>query len=262
MWREIEKYTEEFFKAGLSKVTDFEKFNRIAIVHHSSAMEGSTLTLEETSLLLTEGITSKGKPLREHEMVNDHYKALLFCIEEAAKKTPVTAGFLQQINSLVNKNTGQIRNTPLGNCDDTRGDFRLGNVTAGTTYFVNYDKVPAMVKELCAKLDSRMAQVRSTEEIYRLSFDAHYYLVTIHPWFDGNGRTSRLLMNYIQAYHLQPMSLVFIEDKAAYIRALNEARKKNDMEIFWKFMCSEHIKYLQGELDKFHQSKKGFPFIL
>ena len=89
MWSEIEKYTKEFFKSGLAEVVDFEKFNRIAIVHHSSAMEGSTLTLEETSLLISEGITAKGKPMSEHEMVSDHYKALSFCMEEAAKKTPV-----------------------------------------------------------------------------------------------------------------------------------------------------------------------------
>ncbi|HLG33907.1 MAG TPA: Fic family protein [Bacteroidia bacterium] len=261
MWSEIEKYTEEFYKTGLDKVLDFEKFNRIAIVHHSSAIEGSTLTLEETALLISEGITAKGKSMNEHEMVNDHYKALLFCIEEAAKKAPVTVGLLKQINSLVNKNTGQVRNTPLGICEDTKGNFRLGNVTAGTTYFVNYDKVPAMVKELCEKLQSQIVKSGSNEEIYRLSFDAHYYLVTIHPWFDGNGRTSRLLMNYIQAYHSKPLSLVFIEDKPAYITALNETREKNDLEVFRNFMCSELIKYFTGELEKYRQSKKGFPFM-
>ncbi|MBI2968459.1 MAG: hypothetical protein HYY40_11705 [Bacteroidetes bacterium] len=79
-WRKLDALVGEFEKNELHKVVDFEKFNRIAIVHHSSAIEGSTLTYEETALLLTEGITAKGKPMSEHEMVKDHYGALLFCL--------------------------------------------------------------------------------------------------------------------------------------------------------------------------------------
>ena len=261
-WEKLNKLVNEFNTLGLNKIVDFDLFNRIAIVHHSSAMEGSTLTLQETALLINEGITAKGKPMADHQMVTDHYAALLFVIESAKNKTPITPDFLKQINAKVNKSTGQVRNTALGVCDDTRGDFRLGNVTAGSTYFVNYDKVPKMVEELCTSLQHKMQEVKENlDAVYQLSFDAHFYLVTIHPWFDGNGRTSRLLMNYIQAYHQEPLSLIFIEDKAYYIEALLETRKIDNVNIFRNFMCNQHIKYLESEIEKYNQRNKGIRFV-
>jgi Fic family protein len=260
-WNEINKWIEKFESLKLNEVVDFEQFNRIAIVHHSSAIEGSTLTMEETSLLITQGITAKGKSMSEHQMVKDHYHALLFVLEKAKSKTEINPEFLKQINALVNKNTGQQRSTPLGMCDDTKGDFRLGNVTAGATYFVNYDKVPSMVKELCEKLQGKINTVKSNKEIYNLSYDAHYYLVSIHPWFDGNGRTARLLMNYIQAFHNKPLSIVFLEDKPAYIKALNDSREKDDVTAFRNFMYSQHLKYLKREIEKYEQRNRKLNFI-
>lgn len=258
----LNKLVAEFNAMGLNNVLNFELFNRIAIVHHSSAIEGSTLTLEETALLINEGITAKGKPMSEHQMITDHYAALLFVLESAKNKTEITPDFLRQINGMVNKNTGQVRNMRLGVCDDTKGDFRLGNVTAGSTYFVNYDKVGGMVNELCVTLQNKINSIDGQpDEVYKFSFDAHFYLGTIHPWFDGNGRTSRLLMNYIQAYHEQPLSLIFIEDKADYIQALLNTREQNNLDIFRSFMCNQQIKYLGNEIQKYNQRDKGINFM-
>ena len=257
----LNELVNEFNALGLNKVLDFNLFNRIAIVHHSSAIEGTTLTLEETALLINEGITAKGKPMAEHQMITDHYAALLFVLESAKNTMQITPDFLRQVNAIVNKNTGQVRHTALGICDDTKGDFRLGNITAGSTYFVNYDKVPQMVNELCSNLHHKIDALNGNiDAVYQFSFDAHFYLVTIHPWFDGNGRTSRLLMNYIQAYHQQPLSLIFIEDKAAYIKALIDTREKNELDIFRNFMCEQHIKYLEREIEKYNQRDKGISF--
>ncbi|HTB33014.1 MAG TPA: Fic family protein [Bacteroidia bacterium] len=260
--QKLNKLLLDFNAQWLNRIVDFDLFNRIAIVHHSSAIEGSTLTLEETALLINEGITAKGKPMSEHQMVTDHYAALLFVLVNAKNKTKITPDFLKQISAMVNKNTGQVRQTALGVCDDTKGDFRLGNVTSGSTYFVNYDKVPQRVNELCLNIENKIKELNgNAEAIYQLSFDAHFYLVTIHPWFDGNGRTSRLLMNYIQAYHQQPLSLIFIEDKAAYIKALLDTREKNDIDIFRSFMCDQHIKYLETEIEKYNKRDKGINFV-
>lgn len=261
MWQQLDKLVSDFLNLELDKVVDFEKFNRIAIVHHSSAIEGSTLTLEESTVLITEGITAKGKPLSEHQMVKDHFNAILFCIEQAKKKTSVTLDFLKNINALVNKSTGQVRNLPLGVCDDTKGDFRLGNVSAGTTYFVNYDKVVELTQQLCLEIQNKINDVKTNEEIYKLAFDAHFNLVSIHPWFDGNGRTSRLLMNYVLAFHAKPLTIVYAENKPDYIMALNEAREKKDIELFRSFMCSQQVKFLETEILKYQKRNDGFKFM-
>lgn len=261
MQTDLDFRIETYLNLELNKVVDFEKFNRITLVHHSSAIEGSTLTLDETALLITQGITAIGKPMSEHQMVNDHYNALLFCLDAASKKTRIEIYFLKQINSLVNKNIGQIRNLALGICDDSKGDFRHGNVRTGTAHFVNYDKVKLLTEKLVVELVGKINDVKTNEEIYNLSFDAHFNLVSIHPWFDGNGRTARLLMNFIQAYHNKPLSIVFIEDKPAYIKALNDARENNDITIFGKFMFDQLFKYMEAASEKYKKGSSGFTFM-
>lgn len=161
MQTDLDIRIENYLNLELNKVVDFEKFHRITLVHHSSAIEGSTLTLDETALLITQGITAIGKPMSEHQMVNDHYNALLFCLDAASKKTRIEIYFLKQINSLVNKNTGQIRNLALGICDDSKGDFRHDNVRAGTAYFVNYDKVKSLTEKLVVELVGKINEVKT-----------------------------------------------------------------------------------------------------
>jgi Fic family protein len=74
------------------------------------------------------------------------------------------------------------------------------------------------------------------DDLYNLSFDAHYNLVTIHPWADGNGRMSRLLMNWLQfEFRLIP-SLILSDEKEAYIKALVAARENDDLTIFRSYM--------------------------
>jgi len=84
-----------------------------------------------------------------------------------------------------------------------------------------------------------------------LSFDAHFDLVSIHPFYDGNGRTSRLLMNYIQLHYNLPMSVVFKEDKADYITALEETRNNEDLKAFRDFMTDQYIKFLNQEMQNY-----------
>lgn len=93
-WNRLLSLVNEFERLQLTGALNFEEFNRVAIVHHSTAIEGTTLTLEETTALLLEGITSKGKSMRDHEMVNDHYKALLFVLHAAQNKETINQDFL------------------------------------------------------------------------------------------------------------------------------------------------------------------------
>jgi len=99
---------------GINLTIDFDKFNHISLVHHSTKLEGSTLTESETQVLILNGLTPKGKPLQDSLMVTDHAAALKFIINSAQEKKPITIEFIQQINALVVKNTAKIYHTVLG----------------------------------------------------------------------------------------------------------------------------------------------------
>ena len=99
-------------------------------------------------------------------------------------------------------------------------------------------------------------------EQYLLSFDAHYQLVTIHPWVDGNGRMSRLVMNHLQyEFGLIPVKIVK-EDKADYIQALIDSREEESLEPFREFMIEEHIQNITKEIDVFKKSQDDDPLLI
>lgn len=249
----IENLIKQYESCHLSDVIDYDKFNHFAIVHHSSSIEGSTLTETETRLLLDENMTPSGKPLEHSLMTKDHYKALQFILHAATSKTSITPAFIQQINGHVMKSTGAEYNTIFGTIDASKGMYRKGNVSAGNSYFVNYDKVEGLVIELSTKLNEQLKNCKTFFEKLDTSFSAHFHLVSIHPFYDGNGRTSRLLMNYIQKISDLPLSIVFKEDKAAYFDALLNTRKQDDIEIFKSFMYGQYEKYLKNEIGKYQE---------
>ena len=241
----------------LDEVIDHQKFSEYALTHHSTSIEGSTLTKEDTRLLLDEGVTPKGKPLEHSLMVKDHYEALQFTLMNARAKKPVTVKLIQKIAGLVLKNTGKTYNTVLGNIDSSKGEFRKGNVSAGDSYFVNYDKVEPYTKKLVDHLQKEMASPKTMTEAIELANAAHFDLVSIHPFYDGNGRTSRLLMNYIQAWYNLPLANVFREDRGDYYKALTDSRKKEDINIFQDFMKQQYNKLMKAEIKAYQQMKEN-----
>lgn len=245
---------------------DFKKFNEYAIVHHSNSIEGSTLTKEETFLLLNEKLTPKNKPLEHTFMALDHLNALVFVTELAKNKALLSSEIIQEISAKVMQHTGSEVSAMAGNFNSAKGDFRKVTVRAGSSTFMDYKKVPERVKELTNYINEQNQQISNIDAIYNLSFDAHFQLVSIHPFADGNGRVSRLLMNYIQAYHNEPLSVVFQEDKQEYYQALVETRKKEDIRIFRNFMTAQTIKFFKQQINELTKSQKnnsnnGFAFL-
>ena len=246
---------------------DYNKFNQFAIVHHSNSIEGSTLTKEETYLLLEEHLTPKNKPLEHTLMAIDHLKALQFVVQLAEEKTPLTVEIIKEISALVMKTTGSEISSIAGNFDSSKGDFRKVTVRAGTTTFMDYKKVPERVNELVAYINKTINTSQDFLDINNLAFDAHFQMVSIHPFADGNGRLSRLVMNYIQQYHQMPLSVVYKEDKQDYFDALQETRKNEDISIFRNFMFSQTEKFLTEQIEELTQKQtskntgKGFSFL-
>ena len=251
----IKQLADEYQKLAKG-VINYERFTWYAISHHSTAIEGSTLTEKQSIDLLEFGKTAAKKPMEDHLMLLDYFNALKYTLTAATGSNPVefvSVDLLQTIASKVKLNTGEIVNSALGTFDTAKGDFRLCSVRAGSRLFPDCRKVPDMVKALCASITMDMKKAETFEDKCYLSFRAHFELVSIHPFGDGNGRTSRLLMNFIQAHFNLPLSIVYKQDRIKYIEALESARKKEDLTPFVTFMYSQYAKFMKAEIKRLKQ---------
>lgn len=246
-------------RSGIRRQTDYDKFSLYSIVTQSTAIEGSTMTKVENLLLFDEGITAKGKSIMEQNMNLDLKEAYGQSMEMAAAHVPFSMDMLKRLSSMVMRRTGAEYKTLGGAFDASKGDFRLVNVTArfGGRSYMNYLKVPQRLKDFCDEVNERRTLLLKHPDVYeqyRLSFDAHLKLVTIHPWVDGNGRMSRLVMNHLQNEFGIVPSKVLKEDKADYINALIASREEASEAPFQDFMFEEHAKNLRQETDNYRLS--------
>ena len=257
MWTELNKLKKEYLKLDLQNVLDYEKFCMISIVWHSTKIEGCSLTETDTKVLLENDITAAGKPLKDHLMIKDHFAAFQYIKEQAKKKRKLSIDFIKEISAILMKNTGGFTNTVLGSFDTSKGDLRLAQVYVDKKYFPDFKKVPTLLENLCNFVNDKIDNING-EDIIKLASDIHYNFVNIHPFGDGNGRTARLLMNYIQLYHNETLIKIFTEDRVEYIDKLNETEEKENLEIFREFIASQQIKFLKAEIEKHKKLNKGF----
>lgn len=260
MWDKLRILREQYIRQGIMNSLDYEKFCMISIVYHSTKIEGCSLSETDTKVLLENNITAQGKPLTDHLMVKDHYDAFIKIKQDAKERRKLSVDFIREINALVMKSTGAMTSTISGNFDTSKGDLRLAQVYVDKKYFPDFNKVPRLLDELVQYVNDRIDKVTG-DDIINLSADIHYNFVNIHPFGDGNGRTARILMNYIQLYHNEPLIKIFTEDRAEYIDALNETEEKEDLNIFRDFICRQQIKFYESELSKFSKSISGFSLL-
>ena len=248
----------QFKELGIDQQIDYNKFYLYSIITHSTAIEGSTVTEIENQLLFDEGLSAKGRSMTEQLMNLDLKAAYERSIVFAKSHSDISVDMLKKLSSIILKNTGTIYNTPLGEFSSANGDLRLLNVTAGTggRSYMNYSKVPTKLAELCDNINQRRKSLSKTDiiECYKLSFDAHFHLVTIHPWADGNGRMSRLLMNQLQFEFGIIPSNINKDRKAEYIEALIATRENDDIELFRNFMFEEHSRNLEQTIRNYQVS--------
>ncbi|MDE5608320.1 MAG: Fic family protein [Muribaculaceae bacterium] len=254
----LEELVGRYRSLGIDQQLDYDKFYLYSIITHSTAIEGSTITELENQIMFDNGIALKGKSLIEQNMNLDLKAAYERALTFAKEHADVTVERLKELSALTMKNTGSVYHTMLGDFSSAEGDLRLLNVTAGVggKSYLSFNKVPQHLKEFCSELNRtrRNSGNMSMQQLYDLSFDAHFNLVTIHPWADGNGRMARLMMNWIQfEYGLIP-SRIFASDKEDYIKSLVETRETGNLDVFRTFMNKTMIRHLTNDIATFADS--------
>lgn len=186
-------------------------------IYNSNAIEGSTLTLRETQLILETGLTIGGKSLREHFEVTNHKDAIDYVESLAGQSELITPFHVRQIHKLV---LSQID-------DENAGQYRKTEVRiAGAKHIPPESwKIPQQITEWGDWLKSSEKNIHPVE----LAAQAHHRLAAIHPFIDGNGRTARLVMNLILFKQGYPPAVILRVNRKQYYQVLMQADAgKND----------------------------------
>jgi len=189
-----------------------EKF-QIEMTYNSNAIEGNSLTLKETFLVINEGITVKGKPLKDHLEAKDHHAALeyLYDLIDKDKKHTVSEMLIKNLHQIIVQETDK----------EWAGRYRNANVIIGGAKHTPPDalQVPNKMRDLITWLASQKTKLNVIE----LTALLHHRLVHIHPFFDGNGRTARLTMNLFLMQAGYPLVVIMKTDRKKYYDVLDKA---------------------------------------
>ncbi len=199
----------------------------IEYTYESNKIEGNTLTLQETALVIEKGLTVGGKTLNEHLEAINHTYAIDFIKAVAQNKEPITERLICEIHALILKrideqNAGRYRSVPV--------------MISGSKHIPPQPyAVPIQMEQLISWYDDN----KDTLHPIVLSAEMHERLVTIHPFIDGNGRTSRLLMNLILLQHGYPIAILKgdSDNRLRYYNALEAAQAENNKEPFINFVA-------------------------
>ena len=235
LWFIVMKYSELTEKKRLldsyrplpyALVRNLDDWFQVELTYTSNAIEGNTLTRRETALVIEKGLTVNGKSLKEHLEAINHIQALNW-IKKQIKRKPY---------SLAEKDILHIHAIILKGIDDSSGGrYRCVPVRISGSLVVlpNPLKVPDLMAQFVKWL-----QQSSNSNLHpvELAVEAHYRLVTIHPFVDGNGRTARLLMNMILLMSGYPFAIIRKQDRLAYIGSLEKAQRGGSKEDYLKII--------------------------
>ena len=183
--------------------------------YHSNAIEGSTLTLEETALVLKEGVTIGGKPLKEHLEAVGHRNAYYY-VEDLVKNNSRFSGISE-------KTIKEIHSLVLMDRQSDKGMYRSVPVRVGAFYPCKPHEIPTQMEQLIIDYNGEMQNLHVVQRaaIFHLRFE------TVHPFIDGNGRVGRLLLNFELMREGYPPVNVKFSDRQKYYDCFNHYRENN-----------------------------------
>lgn len=237
-----------------------DKKFKIDWTYNSNAIEGSSLSLQETSFFLQYGLTSKGKPLKDYLEAQNHAEAIDWLRDIIKEKKPITEGLIKELHALLFKGIDYIWVGP----PDIRVKKKIspGKYKTEPNYVItlegeiHYYCEPIRVPEEMEKLVKMINN--SLYHPVELSARAHYKLVAIHPFDDGNGRVARLLMNLILMKYGYVPVVIKQENREDYYKALMKA-DAGEMDDFIQLVAAEERNSLRLilEIIEKHMEKRG-----
>jgi Fic family protein len=232
---------DEFRPLPPGLVKNLDDWFRIELTYNSNAIEGNTLTRNETAVIVEKGLTVGGKSLKEHLEATNHVKALDW-IKTLSHKKP---------GDITERDILDLQGIILKGIDDNNAgcyrDLRV-RISGSVVVLPGPQKVPELMKDLVhwLSIEDKMHPVA-------LAGEAHYRLVSIHPFIDGNGRTARLLMNLILMMSGYPPALIRKEERLAYINALEKAQLGGPLDDYNKII----INSVNRSLDIYQKALAG-----
>ncbi len=209
-----------------------EAWYDVELTYTSNAIEGNTLTRQETALVLEKGLTVRGKPLKDHQEAVDHLDALRLVRELVQQDRPVTENDIRDIHRLV---VGSTFKSEAG-CYSQHQRRIAGSMVV----FPNPAKVPALMQAFGQWLSRAEPGIET-------AIEAHLRLVSIHPFSDGNGRTARLLMNLLLLKLGYPPVVIRPEDRIDYLDSIEQSQLQVDQTGYQGLMLGR----LEASLDDY-----------
>ena len=202
-------------------LTKLENNLRTNFIYNSNAIEGNTLTLRETDIILEHGITIKGKSLKEHEEVKGQEYAINFLKEIIKAQEPLSLRLIREFHALV-----------LNNDIENRDKFKQSNneILGADFETVPYYLVEEKLTELIDKFNNSDEDIITKVSCFHADFEK------IHPFIDGNGRTGRLLLNLELMKNGYPITVIRNEDREEYYNVLGAAQTNSDYSLIINFM--------------------------
>ncbi len=219
-----------------------EHYYDIELTYTSNALEGNTLSPVETTLVIEQGVTIGGKPLKDHLEALDHYDAIRYVRELARNSSALIESDVRNLHRLV---VQRSRPDIAGRYADVS---RYVRTDTGRHAFPSPIEIPPLMNDFAAWLNK-------APDSPAIAFTAHRRLVDIHPFNDGNGRTARLLMNLVLIRAGYPPVAVRPVDRLEYIRALQQAQEGQGTEGFDRLLYQR----LDATLDEYLSALEPAP---